>query len=92
MKTNASHRTDHLAVEGDSGQAGNLTEATRGKEEEWDLTMTVTRESSPKEQHKLRSEERGESRQAEGRSKEFYRLKEKYGGRKSLKVREDRAY
>ena len=42
MKTDASHRTDRLAVEGDNGQAVNLTEATRGKEEEWDLTMTVS--------------------------------------------------
>ena len=32
------------------------------------------------------------SRQAEGGRKEFYRLKEKYGGRKSVKVRENRAY
>ena len=92
VKTDASLRTDHLAVEGDNGQAVNLTEAMRGKEKEWDLTMTVIRKSSPKEQQKLRSEEGVESRQAEGGRKEFYRLKEKYGGRKSVKVRENRAY
>ena len=57
VKTEASHRTDPLAVEGDDGQALNLTEAMRGKEEEGDSTVTVIRKSSPKEQHRLRSEE-----------------------------------
>lgn len=57
VKTEASHRTDPLAVEGDDGQALNLTEAMRGKEEEGDRTVTVIRKSSPKEQHRLRSEE-----------------------------------
>ena len=57
VKTDASHRNDDLAVEGDNGQAVNLTEAMRGKEKACDLTVTVIRKSSPKEQHKLRSEE-----------------------------------
>lgn len=37
VKTEASHRTDPLAVEGDDGQALNPREAMRvKKEEEWD--------------------------------------------------------
>ena len=41
MKTDGSLRTDHLAVEGDNGQAVNLTEAMRGKEKEMLLLVSI---------------------------------------------------